>query len=353
MNSDGPAIFKQCSPNAFTKLFHAMVQTCKIQEPQMLQLHKLFRKSLKRVHAPCWNELVVTFWAFPPSEEAWSVTIDLLTKTLGPRLYTGAETSHGQKEILMVVPTTRLRTYPVVLEQWMDVFADNIGMSAGVVCFSEYFGAQMFSSMMRITRGTKIFNNPSTVYDRDFSLLFSNLLAQRKTAERVLSYTGADFTPETFIALHKERTRLSQKNRELSRKMEVMQSWDKNRLELLRIVQTLNRTNVISVELSRQMLNLLTPIDLPENVSPELLNVLSAFSFVRFAGVAGEEQPLPRPSAMEVSREAPAPSVFDDGEPFAHDDDEDMYTQAYIDRLEEAGGDGLPIWHPHWRNDAQ
>lgn len=315
-----PAIFRQCSPKAFTKLFHAMVQTCKIPESQMLQLHGLFSQSLKPVHAPCWNELVVTFWAFPPSEEAWSVTLDLLIKTLRPRLYTGADTNHGQKEILMVVPTNRLRSTPALLEQWMDSFADLIGMSAGVVCFGDYFGAQMLSSMMRITRGTRVFNNRTSIGDKDFSLLFSHLMTQRKTAERVLSYTGAHFTPETFIALHQDRTRLSQQNKQLSRKMEVMQSWDTNRLELLRIVQALNRTNAISMELSRQMLNLLAPVKLPENTSPELLNVLSAFSFVT---ISGEDQPvaLPRPSPSEIPLQAPAPLLVDS---------EDSYRSAWV-----------------------
>ena len=317
---DGPAIFKQCSPKAFTKLFHAMVQTCKIQQSHMLRLHALFSQPLKPVQAPSWNELVVTLWAFPPSEEAWSVTIDLLVKTLRPRIYTGAETNHGQREILMVVPTNRLRSTPALLEQWMDIFTELIGMSAGVVCFGDYFGEQMLSSMMRITRGTKVFNNSTSIGDKDFSLLFSHLLTQRKTAERVLSYTGAHFSPETFIALHKERTRLSQKHKELSRKMEAMHSWDKNRLELLGIVQALTGSNVISVELSREMLNLLTPVELPENVSPELLNVLSAFSFVT---LSGEDQPvaLPRPSPSEIPLQAPAPLLVDS---------EDSYRSAWV-----------------------
>ena len=317
---ENPAIFKQCSPKAFTKLFHALVQTCKIQESQMVQLHGLFSQSLKPVQAPCWNELVITFWAFPPSYEAWVATVDLLIKTLRPRIYTGAETSHGQKEILMVVPTNRLRSTPALLEQWMDIFTELIGMSAGVVCFGEYFGKQMLSSMMRITRGTHIFNNKTSIGDKDFSLLFSNLMTQRKTAERVLSYTGAHFTPEVFIALHQERTRLAQKNKELSRKMEAMQSWDNNRLELLRIVQALNRTNVISVELSREMLNLLTPVELPENVSPEVLNVLSAFSLVT---LSRDDRPvaLPRPSPSEIPLQAPAPLLVDS---------EDSYRSAWV-----------------------
>lgn len=226
-----PGVHKQCAPVLFSRMFHRMVQTCKINEPEMQILYELFQSPAQSVKAPYWSEVSMTFWAFPPSEEAWKATLKLLLTTLQPRVYNTAETRHSQKEVLMVVPTSRLRTTPVRFERWIETFAENVGMSAGVVCFSEYFGEQMLTSMTRIVQGRKASSNPP--HDKDFSLLFSTLSRQRREEKQVHSITGSRLTPENFMHFYYMNNRLKRTINELASNMN---SWNLKRLELARIV---------------------------------------------------------------------------------------------------------------------
>jgi hypothetical protein len=271
-----------------------MVQTCKINEPEMLVLYELFKSPAQSVKAPYWTEVSMTFWAFPPSEEAWKATLKLLLTTLQPRVYNTAETRHSQKEVLMVVPTGRLRTTPVRFERWIETFAENVGMSAGVVCFSEYFGDQMLSSMTRIAQGSKASSNPP--HDKDFTLLFSTLSRQRREAERVHFMTGSEWTPENFMQIFYKNVRLTKANNEHARNM---RSWNIKKLELARIINALGRTHTINAETQKEMLDMLGPVELSNDPSPEGVNVISAFAIMRRNG--GEQaEPLPRPSLTEI-----------------------------------------------------
>jgi putative transposon-encoded protein len=99
----------------------------------------------------------------------------------------------------MVVPIKPLMISPADFEVWMEKFAEYIGNSAGVVCFSEYFGDQMLSSMMRLDSSKKITSNFPCHYHKDFSMLYKTLSMKHQQEERVRNVTGCAYTPESFV----------------------------------------------------------------------------------------------------------------------------------------------------------
>ena len=72
-------------------------------------------------------------------------------------------------------------------------------MSAGTLVFTEYMGEQMISCMDRILRSQKLRTNLFVEWNKDFLLLYRNLLKTREDQERVLAVTDMAFTTENFI----------------------------------------------------------------------------------------------------------------------------------------------------------
>lgn len=204
-----PVLVRQCNTQTYSRLFAAVTRLCAIEDAKLEALSKLFVCS-SRHPAPlmsAWPELALTFWAFPPSDDAWSAIQRFLLKTLKPRVYESSETRQAQRELFMVVPLKPLMTSQSLFEHWMDLFAELVGMSSGCVCFSEYFGPQMLSSMLRVDKGRKLTSNFPCQYHKDFSILYSRLANQRASDERVRSVTGMEFTACNFIntSIHNRR----------------------------------------------------------------------------------------------------------------------------------------------------
>ena len=276
-------VVKQCTPDVLEKLYKRVARACKLSELQQKSLLGLFGSSSELLSMTAWPEIGVTLWAFPPSQDAWAAMTKLLIKTLRPRVYDSAETRSGQQEIFMVVPLKPLLISAVAFEQWMQTFAENVGMSADCVCFGEYFGNQMISSMQRISKGRKLSSNFPCQYHRDFSLLFAKLSEKRQVEERVLNCTGVEFSPENFINATLECRRLGKK---LQNSQDAIAQLSKNRTEMMRIVNALWRTNTINEETKKNMIQLLSA-GVPARATTETVGAVSTFSILQRADVSG------------------------------------------------------------------
>ena len=215
----GPAIARVCTQQVFDRLFKALINACAIPEENEKQIHAMFSSCTTRNGSPLVSscpEAALTFWAFPPSDDAWYATQRFLLKILRPRIYQAAETRLAQREMCMVVPLKPLMITPGLFESWMDKFAEHVGMSAGCLTFAEYFGPQMLSSIMRIGDGRKIFSNFPCQFHKDFSMLFGKMAHNRMLEERVRGVTGLNYTGDTFVNLALENKKLKSVNRTLS-----------------------------------------------------------------------------------------------------------------------------------------
>jgi hypothetical protein len=206
------AVVKQLPHHVFNRLFASMAKCCSIPDSNLQQLSRMFSPCTHK-HAfqgPTyftWPETALTFWAIPPSDDAWHATQRFMLKTLKPRVYESSETRAAQRELFMVVPLKPLMITSGMFEAWIEKFAEMVGMSAGCVCFGEYFGPQMLSSMTRIQQGRKNASNFPCQYHKDFSMLYLKSAAKRQVEERVRSITGLEFSSESFInvVLHNKR----------------------------------------------------------------------------------------------------------------------------------------------------
>lgn len=281
----------------FTKLFHRMIQACNVKEAAMQRLHALFTPHPHVMDRPVIPEVALTLWAFPPSPEAWSATLKLLVHTLRPRVYITAETRPAQHEVFMVVCTKRLHTTPAMFELWMNVFVEQIGMSAGHVCFGEYFGEQMLGSMMRIKRQVAWHKMPNHV-ERDFCMLFGALAQKSRHEAHARSMTGQDFSVENFAQLHFQNVRLSTQLRQQAKEK---QTWAQRRSKLTRMICALGHVNAINMDTWKELLCLVGEV--PEHTTPETFRLYTAFARAQSDADGNEvasREPLPRPSLQQT-----------------------------------------------------
>ncbi len=246
-----PDVRQRCKPATFAKLFHRVIQASNVKEPAMQWLHVLFTQHLHVVHCQVLPEVALTLWVFPQSPEAWSTTLKLLVQTLCPRVYVTAETHPTQHEVFMVVCTKPLPTTPAMFERWMNVFVEHIGMSAGHVCFGEYFGEQMLGSMMCIKKQFCVFHTMPNQFDRDFCLLFGALTQKRRHEAHARGMTGQDFTIENFVQLHLQNVRLSTQLRQQAKEK---QTWAQRRSKLTRMICALGHVNAINMDTWKELL---------------------------------------------------------------------------------------------------
>jgi len=175
-------ILKQCTRNQFYKQIQSVTAACALSADRHAKLLSLFRPTrvdaitvFDRDDCGFADEVPFTLWAFPPSDKAWFAVLTLLRKTLRPRVYCSAETRTGQKDVFMLVQTAALNLNKHGFEAWIEDFVETIGMSAGCVCFEEYFGESMLSSlhassladMFTATSGTRAAR--ASPYQREFS----------------------------------------------------------------------------------------------------------------------------------------------------------------------------------------
>lgn len=292
----GPAIGVrcQCSSATLHNCVNNLAEACSFSDQQKNSLLSLFetpRVGMKNSMCP---EVSFTMWAFPPSEKAWRALEQLVLKTLRPRVFNFAETRAAQKEMFMVIPMKGLKVSTFAFEKWLDKFTENIGMSAGSICFADYFGDQMISSMLRIYKSRKVIANYPSGIHRDFSVLFVKLAAKYESEQSARAITGMDYTVHNFITLFREKDRQARKAQEA---MQRERTWQDKRLELARIVHALGRTYAINDDTRKEMLQLIGPLSVPANASQEALNVTAAFSIMR-RPVDPDARPLTPPTSI-------------------------------------------------------
>ena len=83
-----PLVVRQCNTQAFSRLFGAVARSCALEDAELEALSKMFsaKANFPAPLVSAWPELAVTFWMFPPSDEAWYATHRFLLKTLRPRV---------------------------------------------------------------------------------------------------------------------------------------------------------------------------------------------------------------------------------------------------------------------------
>jgi hypothetical protein len=106
----------------------------------------------------------------------------------------------------MIISLQRLHINRDVFETWLDLFFDRLHMSAGTLVFTEYMGEQMVSCMDNILRSQKLLTNLFAEWNKDFLLLYRNLLKTREDQQLVLAVTGIPFTAQNFINISNNNT---------------------------------------------------------------------------------------------------------------------------------------------------
>ena len=143
-------------------------------------------------------------------------------------------------------------------------------MSAGCVCFEEYFGESMLSSLARIVSGRHVYGNfryscsqskpvsarvfMRSSYQRDFSLLLSKLTKERDERVAARRITGLENNHVNYVRLFHEHRRLVDANNVLQQQLRELRM---NSSELTQIVHALHRTNSINGDTKTDMLLLL------------------------------------------------------------------------------------------------
>ena len=270
-------ILKQCTQKQFYKQIQSVTAACALSADRHAKLLSLFRPTrvdaitvFDRDDCGFADEVPFTLWAFPPSDKAWFAVLTLLRKTLRPRVYCSAETRTGQKDVFMLVQTAALNLNKHGFEAWIEDFVETIGMSAGCVCFEEYFGESMLSSLARIVSGRHVYGNfryscshskpvsarvfMRSSYQRDYSLLLSKLTKERDERVAARRITGLENNHVNYVRLFHEHRRLVDANNVLQQQLRELQM---NSCELTQIVHALHRTNSINGDTKTDMLLLL------------------------------------------------------------------------------------------------
>jgi hypothetical protein len=269
-------ILKQYTRNIH-KQIKSVTAACALSVDRHAKLLSLFRPThainLARDDFGFGDEVPFTVWAFPPSDKAWVAVLTLLRKTLRPRVYCSAETRTGQQDVFMLVHTAALNLNKHGFEAWIEDFVETIGMSAGCVCFEEYFGESMLSSLARIVSGRHVYCNfrynhskpvsarvfMRSSYQRDFSLLFSKLTKERDEQVAARRITGLENNHVNYVRLFHEHRLLVDANKVLQQQLRELRM---NCCELTQIVHALHRTATINQNTKADMLRLLNSTSL-------------------------------------------------------------------------------------------
>jgi hypothetical protein len=159
----------------------------------------------KRAFVPVFTaefqcEFAFSCWGFVKDDNARRLLLKVMLLCMNPRVYMVSETLSGHHvEVMMIVKLEKLCMSRAQFEQWLEAFLEKLRMSAGLVVFQQYLGEQMISCMQRIEKGANLRSNIAITWNRDFLLLYNNLLQKRADATRVKEFTKLEFTVDNFI----------------------------------------------------------------------------------------------------------------------------------------------------------
>jgi len=170
-------------------------------------------------------EVAFSFWGFAKTDEIRCTVLGFLHWLFNPRVYmtaTNSKTNFVEGIMIFslnklgIMKTRRTGTSTSIsthisskrfgaqavknaFESWIDSFFEALQMSAGTLVFDDYLGAQMVSCMKRIYHSEQFRSNLFSEHNKDFRLLYFNLVEQNNNNNTVLQATGRHFTTNNFI----------------------------------------------------------------------------------------------------------------------------------------------------------
>jgi hypothetical protein len=208
-------------PAALSKRLHRLMHVLKLEQSNRKQLKGLFcpETKTKSVYATFFqNELAFSFWGFVKSDDTRGRLLDFLNWLFNPRVYMTATTRGGNfLEGIMIISLHKLEITRDAFELWVECFFETLQMSAGTLVFTEYLGEQMLSCMQRVHQSDKFRSNLFAEHNKDFRLLYQNLIQRRNDNNKVLQVTGLHFTTFNFTNMFGNLTSRESENRQTLR----------------------------------------------------------------------------------------------------------------------------------------
>lgn len=206
-----------CQPRGLSKRLHKLICALKLEQSNIIQLKKLFSSENKserhtsRVFSIA-TEVAFSFWGYIKSEENRVKFLGFLLWLFDPRVYMTASSKNNFLEGVMIIDVHRFKITPEAFESWLECFLAPLQMSAGSIVFTEYLGDQMLSCMDRIYSSDKLRHNLFYPENRDFRMLYKQLLERNNNQNKVLQATGLHFTSNNFINIFANQTRQPTEN---------------------------------------------------------------------------------------------------------------------------------------------
>ena len=225
-----PAKTPQISrPAALRKPLHRLMHVLKLDKNNRKKLKDLFsaETTKKSVYATlCSNELAFSFWGFVKSDDTRGRLLDFLNWLFKPRVYMTATTRDGSfLEGIMIISLNKLEINRDAFELWLECFFETLQMSAGTLVFTEYLGEQMLSCMQRVHQSLKFRSNLFAEHNKDFRLLYQNIMQRRNDNNKVFQVTGLHFTAFNFTNIYGNLSSRESENRQ-SLRLNAASDWN-------------------------------------------------------------------------------------------------------------------------------
>jgi hypothetical protein len=208
-------------PAALSKRLHRLMHVLKLEKSNRIKLKALFcpETKTKSVYGTFFqNELAFSFWGFVKSDDTRGRLLDFLNWLFNPRVYMTATTRGGNfLEGIMIMSLNKLDITRDAFELWIECFFETLQMSAGTLVFTEYLGDQMMSCMERVHKSDKFRSNLFAEHNKDFRLLYQNLIQRRNDDNKVLQVTGLHFTTLNFTNMFGNLSSRESENRQTLR----------------------------------------------------------------------------------------------------------------------------------------
>ena len=117
----------------------------------------------------------------------------------------------------MIISLNKLEIKRDAFELWLECFFETLQMSAGTLVFTEYLGDQMVSCIQRVHQSLKFCSNLFAEHNKDFRLLYQNLMQRRNDNNKVLQVTGLHFTTFNFTNMFGNLSSRESENRQTLR----------------------------------------------------------------------------------------------------------------------------------------
>jgi len=203
---------KICRVPGLGKRLRKLSGALKLENSNRQELKSLFSAD-EMPHRPSLqqNEVAFSFWGFVKTHEIRLQIQQFLHWLFNPRVYMTAlndKTKFFEGIMIISVNKLGITSYKLgraaaedAFESWIDCFFGTLQISAGTLVFKDYLGAQMLSCMERIYHSDQLRSNIFSEQNKDFRLLYANLVEKNNNNNKVLQATGRHFTTNNFISM--------------------------------------------------------------------------------------------------------------------------------------------------------